>query len=171
MASTSAQPNDRLPLGMNGTMSEMELSLLRQRSLEALKQKAGRGERATCGAATTALKKTRIGASARRLRSSSPSFTEMQSVRQVHLWLTPARSVARHREGERHDRGDLDEAAVALSVSPSTVRRLINDEQLAATSYATGHLGSSKQPILSLLTSNEPPPRGRLRRPPTGTPL
>ena len=33
-------PNDRLLLGMKGTMSEMELSLFRQRSLEALKQKA-----------------------------------------------------------------------------------------------------------------------------------
>jgi hypothetical protein len=37
-------PNDRLPLGMRGTMSEMELSLFRQRSLEALKQKARRRE-------------------------------------------------------------------------------------------------------------------------------
>src|SRR5205814_3009485 len=38
------QSNDRLLLGMKGTMSEMELSVLRQRSLEALKQKARRGE-------------------------------------------------------------------------------------------------------------------------------
>jgi DNA invertase Pin-like site-specific DNA recombinase len=38
------QPNDRLLLGMKGTMSEMELSIFRQRSLEALKQKARRGE-------------------------------------------------------------------------------------------------------------------------------
>ena len=37
-------PNDRLLLGMKGTMSEMELSILRQRSLEALRQKARRGE-------------------------------------------------------------------------------------------------------------------------------
>ena len=37
-------PNDRLLLGMKGTMSELELSILRQRSLEALKQKARRGE-------------------------------------------------------------------------------------------------------------------------------
>src|SRR6201993_3699717 len=36
-------PNDRLLLGMKGTMSEMELSLFRQRSQEALKQKARRG--------------------------------------------------------------------------------------------------------------------------------
>jgi DNA invertase Pin-like site-specific DNA recombinase len=37
-------PNDRLLLGMKGTMSEMELSLLRQRALKALRQKARRGE-------------------------------------------------------------------------------------------------------------------------------
>ena len=36
-------PNDRLLLGMKGTMSELELSLFRQRSQEALKQKASRG--------------------------------------------------------------------------------------------------------------------------------
>lgn len=36
--------NDRLLLGMKGTMSEMELSLLRQRSVEALKLKASRGD-------------------------------------------------------------------------------------------------------------------------------
>src|SRR5712675_2160931 len=35
--------NDRLLLGMKGTMSELELSLFRQRSQEALKQKARRG--------------------------------------------------------------------------------------------------------------------------------
>jgi DNA invertase Pin-like site-specific DNA recombinase len=36
--------NDRLLLGMKGTLSEMELSLLRQRSMEALKLKAARGD-------------------------------------------------------------------------------------------------------------------------------
>ena len=36
-------PNDRLLLGMKGTMSELELSLFPQRSHEALKQKARRG--------------------------------------------------------------------------------------------------------------------------------
>ncbi len=33
-------PNDRLLLGMKGTMSEMELSVFRQRSIEAMRQKA-----------------------------------------------------------------------------------------------------------------------------------
>src|SRR5436309_9706046 len=36
--------HDRLLLGMKGTMAEFELSLLRQRSLEAIRQKARRGE-------------------------------------------------------------------------------------------------------------------------------
>ena len=36
--------NDRLLLGLRGTMSEFELSILRQRSLEAIRQKARRGE-------------------------------------------------------------------------------------------------------------------------------
>src|SRR6516225_7624879 len=36
--------NHRLLLGMKGTMSELELSVLRQRAHEALKQKARRGE-------------------------------------------------------------------------------------------------------------------------------
>ena len=38
------QRDDRMVLGMKGTMSEMELSILRQRSAEARKQKARRGE-------------------------------------------------------------------------------------------------------------------------------
>ena len=37
-------PNDRLLLGLKGTMSEMELSVLRQRAYEAVKLKAKRGE-------------------------------------------------------------------------------------------------------------------------------
>ena len=35
--------NDRLLLGLKGTMSEFEISLLRQRAMEALKEKIGRG--------------------------------------------------------------------------------------------------------------------------------
>jgi DNA invertase Pin-like site-specific DNA recombinase len=37
-------PNNRLLLGIKGKMSELELSLLQARSMEALKQKARRGE-------------------------------------------------------------------------------------------------------------------------------
>ena len=47
---------------------------------------------------------------------------------------------ATYREGERRERGEvtLDEAAAALSVSPSTVRRLIKDGQLAANQLCKG---------------------------------
>jgi DNA invertase Pin-like site-specific DNA recombinase len=86
-------PNDRLLLGMKGTMSEMELSVLRQRSLEALKQKARRGELFM----TVAVGYVRIGSNRiekepdRRIAEAITlvfaKFTEMQSVRQVHLWF------------------------------------------------------------------------------------
>jgi DNA invertase Pin-like site-specific DNA recombinase len=86
-------PNDRLLLGMKGTMSEMELSVLRQRSLEALKQKARRGELFM----TVAIGYVRVGNNsiakdpdrriAQALTLVFAKFTEMQSVRQVHLWL------------------------------------------------------------------------------------
>jgi hypothetical protein len=87
------QPNDRLLLGMKGTMSEMELSVLRQRSLEALKQKARRGELFM----TVAIVYVRVGHNRiekgpdRRVGEAIAlvfaKFTEMQSVRQVHLWF------------------------------------------------------------------------------------
>jgi DNA invertase Pin-like site-specific DNA recombinase len=86
-------PNDRLLLGMKGTMSEMELSVLRQRSLEALKQKARRGELFM----TVAIGYVRIGHDRiekepdRRIVEAIAlvfaKFAEMQSVRQVHLWF------------------------------------------------------------------------------------
>jgi DNA invertase Pin-like site-specific DNA recombinase len=85
--------NDRLLLGMKGTMSELELSLFRQRSQEALKQKARRGA-LFLGVAAGYVKtgRDRIekdpdqqvqGA----LRIVFAKFAELQSVRQVHVWL------------------------------------------------------------------------------------
>jgi excisionase family DNA binding protein len=86
-------PNDRLLLGMKGTMSEMELSMFRQRSLEALKQKARRGELFM----TVAIGYVRVGHDRiekdpdQRIQEAIGlvfrKFEEMQSVRQVHLWL------------------------------------------------------------------------------------
>jgi excisionase family DNA binding protein len=104
-------PNDRLLLGMKGTMSEMELSVLRQRSLEALKQKARRGE------------------------------------------VT------------------LDEAAAALSVSPSTVRRLIKDGQLSANQLCKGAPWIIRAPDLDRSDVKGAATARRLRRPPSSNPL
>ena len=90
-------PNDRLLLGMKGTMSEMELSLFRQRSLEALKQKARRGELFM----TVAIGYLRIAHDRiekdpdRRIQEAIDlvfaKFAELQTVRQVHLWLRQER--------------------------------------------------------------------------------
>jgi excisionase family DNA binding protein len=86
-------PNDRLLLGMKGTMSEMELSVLRQRSLEALKQKARRGELfMTVAVGYVRVRGDRIEKEpdrriAEALTLVFAKFTEMQSVRQVHLWF------------------------------------------------------------------------------------
>jgi DNA invertase Pin-like site-specific DNA recombinase len=90
--------NDRLLLGMKGTMSEMELSLLRQRSQEALKQKAQRGELFTAVAVgyLRSSDGTRIEKDPdRRIREIIKlifrKFNVFGSVRQVHLWLLQER--------------------------------------------------------------------------------
>nr|WP_294560073.1 recombinase family protein [uncultured Rhodopila sp.] len=89
----SRLPNDRLLLGMKGTMSEMELSILRQRSLEALKQKAKRGELfLTVAIGFVKVRHDRIAVDPDlRVREAIAlvfsKFTEFQSIRQVHLWL------------------------------------------------------------------------------------
>ena len=86
-------PNDRLLLGMKGTMSEMELSILRQRSLEALRQKARRGELfLSVAVGYVKVRHDRIAKDPdQRVREALGlvfrKFAEFQSIRQVHLWL------------------------------------------------------------------------------------
>jgi DNA invertase Pin-like site-specific DNA recombinase len=90
-------PNDRLLLGMKGTMSEMELSLFRQRSLEALKQKARRGELfLTVAVGYLKARHDRIEKDPdRRVQEAIAlvfaKFAELQTVRQVHLWMRQER--------------------------------------------------------------------------------
>jgi DNA invertase Pin-like site-specific DNA recombinase len=86
-------PNDRLLLGMKGTMSELELSLFRQRSQEALKQKARRGA-LFLGVAAGYVKagRDRIEKDPDQrvqeaVRLVFRKFAELQSARQVHVWL------------------------------------------------------------------------------------
>ena len=103
-------PNDRLLLGMKGTMSELELSLFRQRSQEALKQKARRGA-LVLGVAAGYVKvgRDRIEKNPdQRVREALQlvfsKFAEFQSARRVHIWLRdegielPVKS----RNGEAH---------------------------------------------------------------------
>ena len=103
-------PNDRLLLGMKGTMSELELSLFRQRSQEALRQMARRGA-LVLGVAAGYVKvgRDRIEKNPDKrvqqaLQLVFTKFAELQSARQVHIWLRdegielPAKS----RRGEAH---------------------------------------------------------------------
>ena len=101
-------PNDRLLLGMKGTMSELELSLFRQRSQEALKQKARRGA-LVLGVAAGYVKVGRDGIEKnpdKRVQEAIQlvfrKFAELQSARQVHIWLRDERIElpAKSRHGE-----------------------------------------------------------------------
>jgi hypothetical protein len=102
-------PNDRLLLGMKGTMSELELSLFRQRSQEALKQKARRGALFLSVAAgyvragRDRIEKDPDQRVQEALSLVFAKFAEFQSVRQVHVWLRDegiALPVACHRTAE-----------------------------------------------------------------------
>ena len=86
-------PNDRLLLGMKGTMSEMELSILRQRAVEAMKHKARRGELyLTVAVGYVKTDDGRIERDPdRRVQDGIAlilrKFAELQSIRQVLLWF------------------------------------------------------------------------------------
>lgn len=85
--------NDRLVLGMKGTISEMELSSLRQRMHRALLEKARRGELfATVAVGYVKVGNTRIEKTPdRRVQEALAlvfrKFAEVGSIRQVLLWL------------------------------------------------------------------------------------
>jgi excisionase family DNA binding protein len=81
--------------------------------------------------------------------------------------------VAAYRDGERRERGEvtLNEAAAALSVSPSTVRRLIKDGQLAASQLCKGAPWIIKAADLERPDVKRAATARRLRRPPFGNPL
>ena len=92
-----ASPNDRLLLGMKGTMSEMELSVFRQRSIEAMKQKARRGELfLTVAVGYVKASGDRIEKDAdRRVQETVllvfRKFAELQTIRQVLVWCRQER--------------------------------------------------------------------------------
>ncbi len=91
------QPNDRLLLGMKGTLSEMELSTFRQRSQAALDQKAKRGELFTSipigyvRAHGNRIEKDPDARIREALDLAFRKFREFGSVRQVLLWIRQER--------------------------------------------------------------------------------
>ena len=135
-------PDDRLLLGMKGTMSEMELSMLRHRSEPALRRKARRGELFM----TVAVGYVRVGRDAigldpdRRVQAAIAlvfsKFTEFGSVRQVHLWL-------RH-EGIELPAVVQDQSQRSIVWKPpvyNTVYHLLTNP-IYAGAYAFGRTGS-----------------------------
>ena len=101
--------NDRLLLGMKGTLSEMEISLFRQRSQEAMKQKAARGEFYSSVAIGylvngKQLEKEPNQRVQQAINLVFGKFKELSSVRQVLLWLRQENitlPVVRYQEGQR----------------------------------------------------------------------
>jgi len=88
--------NDRLLLGLKGTMSEYELSLMRQRGIAARDSKAGRGELRFMlppGLCWSEVGKIEIDPDehvAETIRLAFAKFRELGSGRQVFLWLRSA---------------------------------------------------------------------------------
>jgi len=92
-----AQMNDRLLLGMKGTISEMELASFRQRAHEAMKQKAKRGElymRVPIGYVRTVDDRIEKDSDAR-VRAAIDlvlrKFAEFGSARRLYFWLCEQR--------------------------------------------------------------------------------
>ena len=136
-------PNDRLLLGMKGTMSELELSILRQRSLEALRQKAKRGELfLTVAVGYVKVRHDRIEKDPDRrvqeaLQLVFRKFAEFQSIRQVHLWLRQERIVL-PAVNYRADRGRQIEWKLPVY---NTVHHILTNPVYAG-AYAFGRTGS-----------------------------
>ena len=131
-------PNDRLLLGMKGTMSEMELSVFRQRSIEAMKQKARRGELfLTVAVGYVKAGGDRIEKDAdRRVQGAMAlvfrKFGELQTIRQVLVWCRQEK-VLLPAVGEA---GTADRVIWRLPVYPTVHHMLTNPVYAGA--YAFG---------------------------------
>ena len=136
-------PNDRLLLGMKGTMSELELSLLRARSMEALKQKARRGElffTVAVGYVKVGRDKIEMDPDLRVREAIGLVFTrfaEMQSIRQVFLSLRGDQIALPHINSKNSGRHQL---LWKLPVY-ATVNNLLTNPVYAG-AYAFGRTGS-----------------------------
>jgi DNA invertase Pin-like site-specific DNA recombinase len=123
-------PNDRLLLGMKGTMSEMEVSVFRQRSIEAIRQKARRGEYfSTVGVGYVKCEGDRIEkAPDRRVQEAMSlifrKFAELQTVRRWNERLVAVRTL-------EEDIGRLVTDHKPVLTSSDRDRLLLRGEDLA----------------------------------------
>ena len=125
-------------------MSEMELSVFCQRSLEALKQKAQRGElflNVAVGYAKTPHDDWIEKDPDRRVQEAIAlvfrKFAEMQTVRQVHLWLRQERlSLPAVSHGPERPAGRVEKLPVY-----NTIHHMLTNP-IYAGAYAFGRTGS-----------------------------
>lgn len=133
----SKHPNDRLLLGLKGTMSEMELTTFRQRSQEAIRQKARRGEyyaRVPVGYVHLGdgrLQKNPDEQVQRAIELVFAKFREFGSARQVFLWCRQEAVNLPQRIGHVSGRTEFVPAAAAAILS------ILKDPAYAGT-YAYG---------------------------------
>jgi DNA invertase Pin-like site-specific DNA recombinase len=129
--------NDRLLLGLKGTMSEMEVTAFRQRSQEAIRQMAGRGEyyvripEGFVHRGAGRLEKDPDEQVRRTLELVFEKFRVLGSARQVSLWF--------RQEGIRLPKrvSPMGEQVTFVPATPWRVTRLIKDPAYAG-AYAHG---------------------------------
>jgi excisionase family DNA binding protein len=130
-------PNDRLLLGLKGMMSEMEVSTFRQRSQEAVRQKARRGEyytRIAEGYAlrdSTALEKDPDEQVQQAIGLVFDKFHELGSARQVFLWFRQEEIRLPRRASGKADRVEF------VLATPWLITRFLKDPVYAGV-YAHG---------------------------------
>ena len=152
--------NDRLLLGLKGTMSEFELNLLRQRSAEAIRQKAQRGE------LQFGLPVGYVWAAGRMQKDPNlrvqqalslvfSKMTELGSVRQVLLWF--------RREGHCLPRRSADPPGSTIWAPPaySALRSIVSNPTYGG-AYAFGKTKTKTTVIegRARKTVGHPKPRG-----------
>jgi excisionase family DNA binding protein len=130
-------PNDRLVLGLKGTMSEVELSMFRQRSQEAIRQKARRGEYYTripegyVLGEDGKLEKDPDEQVRRVIGLLFDKFRELGSARQVHLWFRQEEIKLPRRRGKA--------AIEFVPATPWLISRMLKDPVYAG-AYAFGRM-------------------------------
>lgn len=130
-------PNDRLLLGLKGTMSEMEVAMFRQRSMEAIRQKARRGEYyAYVSVGYVHLGEGRLEKDPdqhvqRTIELVLEKFREFGSARQVFLWFRQEEIKLPRRTGQVS--GHIEYVAA----TPGSIGTILKDPAYAG-AYAHG---------------------------------